>query len=194
MLAAIIAFSLFAAPKPLPCPSRAFVQCADTRALTANPGFQAALHDFLGASHERLLHGDRPLYDQVMELMAHPDAASAPRVGEDMRLYAGCRRMACPEKAAVIVGQQGIVAVGLIDYTHGDPTLEVIVRHATVSARGPQLALRTWAESAVAQQAEHDHANTGLHDMRVRDLDSEAAAGPPPAKHHMRWALSLPHL
>src|ERR1700748_1928701 len=113
MLAAIVAFSLFAAPKPLPCPARAFVQCADTRALTANPGFQAALHDFLGASHERLLHGDRSLYDQVMELMARPDAAAAPRVGDDMRLYAGCRRMACPEKAAVIVGQQGIVAGGL---------------------------------------------------------------------------------
>ena len=127
MLAAIVAFSLFGARKPLPCPDRAFVQCVDTRALTANPGFQVALHDFLGGAHERLLHGDRPLYDQVLELMANPDRI-APEVGDDMRLYAGCRRMACPEKAAVIVGQRGILAVGLIDYTTGDPALEVIVR------------------------------------------------------------------
>ena len=128
MLAAIFVFGLFGAPKPLPCPSRALVECVDTRALTANPGFQEALHDFLGASHERLLHGDRPLYDQVLELMARPESVAAPRVGEDMRLYAGCRRMSCPEKAAVIVGEHGILAVGLIDYSRGDPALEVIVR------------------------------------------------------------------
>lgn len=194
MLAAIVAFSLFGAPKPLPCPSRAFVQCVDTRALTANPGFQVALHDFLGASHERLLHGDRPLYDQVLELMARPDKGAAPQVGEDMRLYAGCRRMACPEKAAVIVGHRGILAVGLIDYTHGDPALEVIVRHADNSAWGPEQALRSWAANAVAVQAEHDHANTSLHDTRVRALDEEAAAGPPPAKRGLRGLFSLPRL
>jgi hypothetical protein len=194
MLAAIIAFSLFSAPKPAPCPARAFDECADTRALTANPGFQAALHDFLGASHERLLHGDRPLYDQVMELMARPDGSNASRLGDDMRLYAGCRRMACPEKAAVIVSQDGIVAVGLIDYTRGDPALEVIVRHADDSAWGPERALRSWAEGAVAVQAEHDHANTGLHDMRVRALDDEVAGGPPRPKRHLWSLLTLPHL
>ena len=197
MLAAIIAFSLFSAPKPQPCPSRAFEQCADTRDLTANPGFQAALHEFLGASHERLLHGDRPLYDQVMELMARPDGTVAPHLGDNMRLYAGCRRMACPEKAAVIVSQHGILAVGLIDYTRGDPALEVIVRRADDSVWGCEQALRTWAESAVAVQAEHDHANTGLHDMRVRALDQEIAGGPPPARHGLpsfRSLLTLPHL
>lgn len=194
MLAAILAFGLFGAPKPQPCPPRAFVQCADTRALTANPGFQAALHDFLGAAHERLLHGDRPLYDQVLELMARPDGGAAPQVGEDMRLYAGCRRMACPEKAAVIVGQRGILAVGLIDYTHGDPALEVIVRRADNGAWGPEQALRSWAEGAVARQAEHDHANTSLHDMRVRALDQAASADPPPTRHGLRGLLSLPRL
>jgi hypothetical protein len=195
MLAAILAFGLFVgAPKPLPCPTGALDQCADTRALTASPGFQAALHDFLGASHERLLHGDRPLYDQVLELMARPEGAAAPRVGEDMRLYAGCRRMACPEKAAVIVGQSGILAVGLIDYTHGDPALEVIVRRADGAAWGPEQALKSWAARAVAQQADHDHANTGLKDMRVRVLDQEAQAGPQPSRRGLRGLLSLPRL
>ncbi len=118
MLAAILAFSLFGAPKPLPCPAHDFGQCADTRALTADADFQAALRQFLGGAHERLLHGDRPLYDQVLELLANPERA-APQVGEDMRLYAGCRKMACPEKAAVIVGRRGIQAIGLIDYTRG---------------------------------------------------------------------------
>jgi hypothetical protein len=193
MLAAIVAFGLFGAPKPTPCPARAFVQCADTRALTANPGYQAALHDFLGASHERLLHGDRPLYDQVNAMMANPDHGAAPQVGGDMRLYAGCRRMACPEKAAVIVGQRGIVAVGLIDYTRGDPCLEVIVRRADDSVRDPEQTLRIWAENAVAEQAEHDHANTGLHEVRVRALD-EASASPPPAKHGLRSLFTLPRL
>lgn len=194
MLAAILAFGLFGAPKPLPCPSGDFVQCADTRALTANPGFQAALRDFLGASHERLLHGDRLLYDQVLELMARQEGGAAPHVGEDMRLYAGCRRMACPEKAAVIVGQSGILAVGLIDYTTGDPALEVIVRRADNSARGPQQALRAWAQNAVAEQADHDHANMSLHDTRIRALDQEAARGPPPARRGLRSLLSLPRL
>ena len=194
MLAAILVFGLFGAPKPSPCPSRALVECVDTRALTANPAFQEALHDFLGASHERLLHGDRPLYDQVLELMANPEGAAAPRVGEDMRLYAGCRRMSCPEKAAVIVGDRGILAVGLIDYTHGEPTLEVIVRRADNSAWGPQQALHSWAEGVVTHQAEHDHANTSLHETRVRALEEEAAAGPPPAKHGLLGLLSLPRL
>jgi hypothetical protein len=195
MLAAVLAFGLFVgAPKPLPCPSAAFEQCADTRALTANVGFQAALHDFLGTSHERLLHGDRPLYDQVRELMANPDAAGASRVGGDMRLYAGCRRMACPEKAAVVVGQHRILAVGLIDYTRGDPALEVVVRRSDGAAWGAEQALKTWAAQAVAQQADHDHANTGLADMRVRALDEEAEAGPPQSHHSLRSLLSLPRL
>jgi len=194
MLAAILVFGLFGPPKPQPCPDRALVQCVNTRALTANPGFQAALHDFLGASHERLLHGDRPLYDQVMALMAKPAAVPAPQVGEDMRLYAGCRRMACPEKAAVIVGERGILAVGLIDYTTGDPALEVIVRRSDNTAWGPERALQAWAQGAVTNQAEHDHANMALKDVRVRALDEEASAGPPPARHGLRNLLSLPRL
>jgi hypothetical protein len=194
MLAAIVALSLFAAPKPLPCPANAFDRCVDTRALTADPGFQTALHDFLGASHERLLHGDRPLYDQVLELMAHPEGGSAPKVGADMRLYAGCRKMACPEKAAVIVGQRGILAVGLIDYTRGDPALEVIVRRSDSSATAPEQALKTWAQDCVTHQAERDHANTGLHGMRVRALDEEPPGGPPTPHHSLRDLFSLPHL
>jgi len=194
MLAVILVFGLFGPPKPVPCPSRDLVQCVDTRSLTANPGFQLALHDFLGAAHERLLHGDRPLYDQVLELMAKPEGAAAPKVGEDMRLYVGCRRMSCPEKAAVILGQRGILAVGLIDYTHGDPALEVIVRRADSAAWGAQQALHAWAQGAVAQQADHDHANTSLHDTRVRALDEEALAGPPPARRGLRNLLSLPRL
>lgn len=187
MLAAILAFGLFGAPKPLPCPGHAFAQCADTRALTADPDFRFALHAFLGSAHERLLHGDRPLYDQVLELLAKPDP-TAPKVGEDMRLYAGCRRMACPEKAAVIVGRQGIQAIGVIDYTKGDPDLEVIVRRSGASAWGPQQALRSWAQAAVTHQAEHDHANLVLRQTRVRALDEETATAP------KRRLFSLPRL
>jgi hypothetical protein len=190
MFAAIIAFSLFGAPKPLPCPARALAECADTRALTADPDFLISLHQFLGGAHERLLHGDRPLYDQVLELMAHPDR-KAPQVGEDMRLYAGCRKMACPEKAAVIVGRQGILAIGVIDYTHGEPGLEVIVRRSGSDDWAPEQALRAWAEEAVTSQAEHDHANTSLHQTRVRALEEEAAAGPKPGR---RGLFSLPPL
>jgi hypothetical protein len=194
MLAAIVAFSLFGAPKPLPCPAHALAQCADTRALTADPAFQAALHDFLGGAHERLLHGDRPLYDQVLELLARPDR-SAPQVGEDMRLFAGCRRMACPEKAAVIIGSRGILAVGLIDYTAGEPALEVIVRRADGRLWGSQQALQAWAEAAVTRQADHDHANMRLGQTRVRALDEEASASAP-APHRMRLPalFSLPRL
>jgi hypothetical protein len=194
MLAAIIALSLFAAPKPQPCPSHALVQCADTRALTADPGFEPALHAFLGASHERLLHGDRPLYDQVLAMMARPEGGAPPHVGEDMRLFAGCRRMACPEKAAVIVGQHGIMAVGLIDYTRGDPDLEVIVRHSDAASWEPEQALRTWAEDCVAHQADHDHANTSLRGMRVRALAEEPPGGPPKPHHSLGALFTLPHL
>lgn len=191
MLAAIIAFSLFGAPKPLPCPARAMVECADTRALTADPDFRLALRDFLGPAHQRLLHGDRPLYDQVLELMAHPER-SAPQVGEDMRLFAGCRRMACPEKAAVIVGRRGILAVGLIDYSQGEPQLDVIVRRTGPGMWGPQQALRAWAEDAVASLADHEHANMALTETRVRALEEEAEAGPRPVAH--RGLFSLPAL
>ena len=194
MLAALVALSLLAAPKPLACPSHDLVQCADTRALTAEPGFQPALRAFLGASHERLLHGDHPLYDQVLELMAKPDGASAPHVGGDMRLYAGCRRMSCPEKAAVIIGQHGILAIGLIDYTHGDPGLEVIVRRSNLAAGEPGEALKVWAQDCVAKQADHDHANTGLSGMRVRALDEEPPGGLPKSQRSLRGIFNLPHL
>jgi hypothetical protein len=189
VLSAIIAFSLFGAPKPLPCPARAFAECADTRALTNDADFRVALHDFLGPAHQKLLHGDRPLYDQVLELMANPDRA-APEVGEDMRLFAGCRRLSCPEKAAVIVGQRGILAVGLIDYTRGEPDLEVIVRRSGPGAWGPEQALRTWAEGAVTNQAEHDHANTALAQTHVRALEEEGPGSPKPR----RSLFSLPPL
>lgn len=189
MLAAIVAFSLFGAPKPLPCPARAYVECADTRALTADADFLAALRDFLGPAHERLAHGDRPLYDQVLELLANP-APSAPQVGEDMRLFAGCRRLACPEKAAVIIGRRGIQAIGVIDYTRGEPDLEVIVRRSGPGVWGPEQALRTWAEGAVTHQSEHDHAGIALGQTRVRALE-EDAAGPTPKR---RGLFSLPHL
>jgi hypothetical protein len=162
--------------------------------LTAEPSFQPALRTFLGASHERLLHGDRPLYDQVLELMAKPDGGAAPHVGEDMRLYAGCRRMACPEKAAVIVDEHGILAIGLIDYTHGDPGLEVIVRRSNLAAGEPGEALKVWAQDCIAQQADHDHAGTGLSGMRIRALDEEPPGGPPKTQRSLRGIFSLPRL
>jgi hypothetical protein len=190
MFAAILAFGLFGHPKAQPCPPQALAQCVDTRALTADPEFLAALRAFLGPAHERLLHGDRPLYDQVLELLAKPDP-NAPQVGEDMRLYAGCRRMACPEKAAVIVGRRGIEAIGVIDYTKGDPDLEVIVRHSGASAWGPQQVLRHWAEVAVTHQAEHDHAGMTLRQTRLRALEEETAGGPTPER---RRLFNLPHL
>ena len=189
MLSAIIAFSLFGAPKPLPCPARAYVECADTRALTADTDFRLALRDFLGPAHQKLLHGDRPLYDQVLELMGNPDRA-APQVGEDMRLFGGCRRMSCPEKAAVIVGRRGILAVGLIDYTRGEPQLEMIVRRSGPANWGPEQALRTWAEGAVTHQAEHDHANTALAQTHARSLDEEGVGSPKPR----RSLFTLPRL
>jgi hypothetical protein len=126
----------------------------------------------------------------VLELLARPDPA-APLVGEDMRLFAGCRRMACPEKAAVIVGRGGILAIGLIDYTQGDPDLEVIVRRSDPGVRAPQQALRAWAEGAVARQADHDHASMALRQTRVRALEEESAAG---AKPERRGLFSLPPL
>ena len=189
MLAAILAFSLIAGPKPAPCPGHALIRCADTWALTAEPAFQSALHDFLGESHERLLYGDRPLYDQVMELLARSEPI-APQVGEDMRLFAGCRRLSCPEKAAVSMGRRGILAIGVIDYTHGEPGLEVIVQRSGAAAWGPQQALRTWASNAVSRQAEHDHANTALGETRIRALKEEAVARPG----ERRGLFSLPRL
>ena len=197
MLGAILALGLFGGPRPQPCPSARFVQCHDTRALAANPGFQQALRLFVGDAHERYLHGDKPLYSQVMELIADPQAPGR-GVGEDMRLFAGCRRFACPEKAAVIVGQRGIIAIGIVDYSHGDPGLEVIVRHADASAWAYRNALTDWAQAAVAGQAAHDHASTSLHEVRLRALDSEtaSAAGQAPRRRLFNWPNmpSLPHL
>ncbi len=175
MLGAILALGLFGGPRPQPCPAARFVQCEDTRALSANAGFQQALHQFVGDAHERLLHGDKPLYDQVLQLIANPQAPGR-GVGEDMKLFAGCRRFACPEKAAVIVSQRGIIAIGIVDYSHGDPGLEVIVRHADASALAYQNALKDWAQAAVAGQAAHDHASMSLHQVRIRALDSETAS------------------
>ena len=190
MLAALLALGLFGAPKPLPCPAHDFGQCADTRALTADPDFQAALRQFLGGAHERFLHGDRALYDQVLELLANPERAAL-QVGEDMRLYAGCRRMACPEKAAVIVAGRGIQAIGVIDYAGGEPDLEVIVRRSGAAALVPQQALRAWAQAVVTRQAEHNHANMALRQTRLRALDEEAAAGTEPRR---RGLFSFPGL
>jgi len=191
MLAAILAFGLFGGHSARPCPNALFVECQDTRALAANAGFQLALHDFLGGAHERYLHGDKPLYGQVMDLIANP-MQPGQAVGEDMRLFAGCRRFACPEKAALIIGRRGIIAIGIVDYSHGNPGLEVIVRRNDAGAWAPEGALKDWATAAVSKQAEHDHASMSLHEVRVRALDGEANAPPPPQAR--RKLFNLPAL
>jgi hypothetical protein len=192
MLAAIIAFGLFGAPKPQPCPSQDFVQCQDTRALLANPGFHLALQTFLGDAHERLLRGDRPLYDQVLDMMSTPED-HALEVGQNMKMFVGCKRMACPEKAAFIVDQTGIKAIGVIDYSHGEPALEVIVRRREDTEMAPQQALHDWAEACVSHQASHDHANTSLHDIRVRALEDDGPGGAAQPATRQQAFFSLPH-
>ena len=190
MLAAILAFGLFGGHSARPCPSSLFVECQDTRALAANAGFQRALHDFLGDAHERYLHGDKPLYGQILDLIADP-MRPGEDVGEDMRLFAGCRRFACPEKAALIIGRRGIIAIGIVDYSHGNPGLEVIVRRDDAGVWASEDALKAWATAAVAEQADHDHASMSLHQVRVRALEGEQDAPPPLAR---RSFFNLPPL
>ena len=190
MLASILVLGLFGGPGPRPCPSAQFVQCQDTRALAANPGFQSALRSFVGDAHERYLHGDKPLYGQVMDLIAKPQLPGQ-QVGEDMRLFAGCRRFSCPEKAALIIGQRGIIAIGIVDYSHGNPALEVIVRRNDAYTWGPEQALKGWATAAVSKEAEMQHESMSLHQVRVRALDDEPNPSAPTPR---RRFFNLPPL
>lgn len=192
MLTAIIAFSLFGAPRPMPCPATALMQCQDTRALIANPGFPSALHDFVGEAHGAYTYGDKPLYDLVNERLSSPED-HAVAVGGNMKLFIGCKRMACPEKTALVVGTDGIKAIGIIDYGHGEPSLQVLVRHQGPGEEASEHVLRDWADAAVKHQAEHDHANTSLHEVRVRALDDQSAETPPEPKKRL-VLFTLPSL
>jgi hypothetical protein len=176
MLAALFALAL-TSPANAPSCATTFIQCADTRALTANPNFQPTLRAFLGDSHERLLHGDKPLYDQVLDMLATPET-QAPRVAQDYRLYAGCRKGSCPEKAAVIIGPKTIRAVGVIDYSKGDAQLEVIIRRADPAAKQITEALTAWGNTTITRQSDIDHTGMRLQATRVRTLDTAPAVKP----------------
>jgi hypothetical protein len=178
MLATILAFGLslpWSRPSA-PCPPTYFVVCPDTGHLSRNIGFQQSLHAFLGDSRAMYLHGDRPLYGQVIQLISVQ--AQPPRdLGGGQRLFVGCRRWSCPEKAAVIVDAREILAIGILNYrADSNPGLDVIVRRADSAASARAEVLRQWATAAVADDSDRMHSHMVLKGIKIRALDYE----PPP--------------
>jgi hypothetical protein len=111
-------------------------------------------------------------------MLGRPET-SAPMVTQEFRLYAGCRKGSCPEKAAVIIGPRTIRAVGVIDYSKGDAQLLVIIRRGDAAATQLTQALTTWGNRTITQQSDLDHTGMRLQATRVRTLDTAPIAKPP---------------
>jgi hypothetical protein len=193
MLVALMAFSLslpWSKPSS-PCPPTDYVACPDAHRLATNPGFKEALRRFVGDAHGSYLHGDKPLYGQVIQLISSP-TGPARDIGGGARLYPGCRFLSCPEKAAVIVDRYGVQAIGIINYgSDSNPNLEVIVRRPDARTEARAEVLRTWADLAVAQDSSNLHTRMTVKAVRIRSLDFD---GPPPPPSRWRWPPTLPPL
>jgi hypothetical protein len=178
MLVALMAFGLsFPTFKgPPPCPPDRYMACPDTHRLARNVGFQQALHRFVGEAHGAYLHGDKPLYGQVIQLIS--TQVQPPKdLGGGAMLFAGCKFLSCPEKAAVIVDRYGVLAIGILNYRSGsDPDLDVIVRRPDAATPARAEILKTWAQSAVSKDSSLMHTAIILRKVRLRSLDAEEFA------------------
>ncbi len=193
MLAAILALGLHlpfmdAAPA---CPPAVYVSCPDSRKLARNAGFQAALYRFTGDAHGAFLHGDKPLYGQVIQLISRP-TQPVQELGGGARLFAGCKFLACPEKAAVIVDRYGVLAIGIIDYgDSSDPDLDIIVRRPDAGTQMRTAALKSWADAAVAKDSDSLHTRMKVRRVNVRALDYDRD---PPTPQRRRWLPAMPKI
>jgi hypothetical protein len=183
MLVAVLAFGLtLKSFEPNSCAAPIAVNCASARQLANSDDFQAALRRFVGDAHGNYRRGNRLLYKEVEVRLAVPEDAPVD-LGGGAKLFAGCMRFVCPEKAAVIVDASGVAAIGVLDY-HSDnnPTLEVLVQRSGVQSTLRANILRAWADRAVARDAGLMHAPLTVRAMRVRALQEEKTAAPVYAK------------
>jgi hypothetical protein len=174
MFAAVLAFGLTLGGHKPPCSAPLYAACANSRQLVSNRDFQAALRRFLGDHEGRYRRGTRLIYKEVAERLGEPKGPPVD-IGAGARLFAGCRFIACPEKAAVIIDRTGVLAVGVIDY-HSDvnPSLEVDVQRSGSEAAARAATLKVWADRAVADDSARMHAPIVLQHVTVRALREES--------------------
>lgn len=193
MLVALMAFGLslpWGRHQP-PCPPTRYIACANSHDLARNPGFQFALREFVGGAKGAYLHGDRPLYGQVLQLIDRPAPQPVQEVGEGARLFAGCRLLSCPEKAAVILNRDGVLAIGILNYRDdSNPTLDVIVRRPDARTQVRAMVLKSWADTAVAADARNFHTRMAVKGVEIRVLDFDSAAPAP----RRGWLPLIPRL
>jgi hypothetical protein len=176
MFAAVLAFGLTLSGRNPACSAPLYAACANSRQLVANRDFQDTLRRFLGDKEGSYRRGTRLIYKEVVERLGVPKGP--PRdLGGGVRLFAGCRFISCPEKAAVIMDRTGVVAVGLIDY-HSDfnPTLDVMVQRSGPQTNARASVLKIWADRAVAEDSATVHAPIAVKAVRIRALSEEVAA------------------
>jgi len=173
MFAAVLAFGFALGGHKAACAAPLYAACANSRQLIANKDFQATLRRFLGDREGSYRRGTRLIYKEIAERLGEPKGPPLD-IGGGARLFAGCRFTACPEKAAVIIDRTGVLAVGVVDY-HSDfnPALEVDVPRSGPQVAAQAMALRAWADKAVADDAAALHAPIVLQGMTIRALSEE---------------------
>ena len=175
MFAAVLAFGLTLGGHAPPCSAPLYATCANSRQLLSNQDFKAALQRFLGDKEGSYRRGTRLIYKEVVERLSVPKGPPQTLDG-GARLFAGCRFISCPEKAAVIMDRSGILAVGVIDY-HADfnPTLDVVVQRSGPQANARAAILKAWADRAVAEDAAAMHAPIAVKAVQLRALREDVA-------------------
>ncbi|MDB5459431.1 MAG: hypothetical protein JWO72_1172 [Caulobacteraceae bacterium] len=181
MIAAVLALSLaWGGSRPArACGPAPYAACADSRQLLASKDFQASLKRFAGNAQAAYSQRDRSIAKEVAERLAAP-AGPSEDLGRGVRLFAGCRTNACPEKAAVMLDRSGVLAIGVLAYhSESNPMLEVIAQRSGPQTAARAAILRSWAAKAVADDAARLHVPLVLQGVKIRALREDVATAIP---------------
>lgn len=95
----------------------------NTNQLVWDKQFKASVNHFFGGTKGSFLWGDDLISAQLLEALGGPPD-DLHKLDDGLVLASACRAHSCPEKGAVILKDNGVVAAALISFKcHGDPTV-----------------------------------------------------------------------
>jgi len=154
---AFLAFFLLAAA---PLHAAELTAYKNTNALVMDKQFRASLKHFFGGAKGSYLWAADLVSAQALEALGGPPDDLQP-LDNGLTLASACRAHSCPEKGAVLLQGNGVVAAALINFKcHGepmecaeDPTLTIFLRDKGLAPATATPIFEQWANAKNAEAA-----------------------------------------
>ncbi|OSQ38264.1 hypothetical protein [Thalassospira mesophila] len=163
-------------PAPAPrCNTRDLALCEDTNQLIWSEGFADAVGAFVGAGNADWLYKNGSKIDQVIAVLGGPPQVRQ-KIGNDLWLYGACRAHSCPEKGAIVLGNDGTIkAAAILHFSCGDTCAD----DYTLTIMGPDDKtlsddMESWAKTTLADDA---RAYKQAKPPKIAKVEHIAAAG-----------------